>query len=160
MPIYQFDKRQATADVNFGLRVDRAAALVLNGTNNIFTVVGGRVLLTGLLGEIVVAIAATATTLQITHLRTDVTTPVATVLCIAGADIQSHAPGRMFTLPAAVGSALTESTGSSAALMNAVRYYLPVGGLRLVSTAAPATGTIKWSLWYIPVDDGAYVAAA
>jgi hypothetical protein len=160
MPIYTQDKRNAQADVTWGLRVDRAAALVTAATVNLFTIVGGRVLLTGLLGEISVAIAATATTLQITSLRTDVTTPVATVLCIASADIQSMAPGRMFTLPAAVGSALTISVGSSAALMNAVRYVLPVGGLRLVGSAAPATGTVKWSVWYWPIDDGAYMAAA
>lgn len=160
MPIYTQDKRNAQADVTLGLRVDRAAALVVTGTNNIFTITGGRVLLTCLLGEISVQIAATATTLQISSLRTDVTTPVATVLDIASADIQSMAPGRMFTLPDAVGSALTISTGSSAALVTKVRYVIPTGALRLVASASPATGTVKWSVWYWPIDDGAYVSAA
>jgi len=159
MPIYTFDKRNAQADVSLGLRVDRAAALVITGTNNIFTVVGGRVMLTCLLGEIVVTIPSTLTC-QISHLRTDVTTPVATVLSIASTDVSGFLPGRMFTLPDAVGSALTVSTGSSAALTTKVRYILPTGGLRLVASASPATGTIKWSVWYWPIDDGAYMAAA
>ena len=159
MPIYTPSTRQAQADVYLGFRVDRAAALVTAATVPIFTIKGGRVLLTGFLGEIVVAIAATATTLQITHLTTDATA-VVTPLCIASADIQSMAPGRMFTLPAAVGSVLTTSVGSSAAVFNAVRYTLKIGNLQLVGSAAPATGTIKWSMWYIPIDPGAYVEAA
>lgn len=117
-------------------------------------------MMTGFVGEIVEAIAATATTLQITALTTDVTA-VVTPLSIASADIQSMAAGRMFTLPAAVGSALTISVGSSAAVESAhPRYVLKTGALQLVGSAAPATGTIKWSFWYIPLDDGAYVEAA
>lgn len=160
MPNYNLSTRGRVADINLGLRVDRDAALVTAATVPIFTVAGGRVLMTGFLGEIVVAIAATATTLQITHLTTDVTA-VVTPLCLASADIQSMAAGRMFTLPAAVGSALAISVGSSAAVMNvAPTYALKVGSLQLVGSAAPATGTIKWSMWYIPLDDGAYVSAA
>jgi len=97
--------RRAVAQVGVGIRVDRPAALVTAATVNLFTVNAGRVLLTGFLGEVVVAIAATATTLQITHLTTDVTA-VVTPLCIASADIQSYAAGRMFALPAAVGESL------------------------------------------------------
>ncbi len=160
MSNYAPSTRSRIADIRNGLRVDRDAALVTNATVNIFTVTGGRVLLLGLLGEIAVDIAATANTLQITHLTTDATA-VVTALCIASADIQSMAAGRMFTLPAAVGSALAISVGSSAAVFNvAPSYALKVGGLRLVGTGAPATGTIKWSVWYVPIDDGAYMTAA
>ncbi len=160
MPTYNPDKLAALADLGIGARVDRAAALVTAATVNLFTVAGGRVLLTGFLGEIVVAIPATATTLQITHLTTDVTA-VVTPLCIASADIQSYAAGRMFTLPAAVGSVLTVSVGSSAIPFTFMpKFVLKTGGLQLVGSAAPATGTIKWSAWYLPIDDGAYMAAA
>jgi hypothetical protein len=160
MPIYTFDKRNAEADMNLGLRVDRAAAVVAAGTNNIFTVVG-RVLLTAMLGEVTVTIDGALTTLQITHLRTGVTTPTVTPLSIASGSTAGFAPGRMFTLPNAVGSAVVLSTGSSAALMNTARYYLGTGGLQLVAGGGATTnGLIKWSVWYLPVDDGAYMAAA
>jgi hypothetical protein len=151
--------RRAVAQVGVGIHVERDAALVTAATVNLFTITGGRVLMTGFLGEVVVAIAATATTLQITHLTTDVTA-VVTPLCIASADIASYAAGRMFALPAAVGGVLTVSTGSSAMEWLAPNYVLKTGGLQLVGSAAPATGTIKWSMWYVPVDDGAYVEAA
>uniref|UniRef100_A0A6M3LW76 Uncharacterized protein n=1 Tax=viral metagenome TaxID=1070528 RepID=A0A6M3LW76_9ZZZZ len=157
---YAPSTRARIADLVAGMRVDRAAALVTAATVNLFTVTGGRVLLTGFLGEVVAAIANTVTTLQITHLTTEATA-VVTPLCIASADIAQYASGRMFTLPAAVGSVLTVSVGSSAALMNAApTYALKVGGLRLVGSAAPLTGTIKWSVWYVPIDDGAYMTAA
>lgn len=160
MPNYTPQQLAALADLRQGARVDRAAALVTAATVNLFTVAGGRVLLTGFLGEIVVAIAATACNITITHLTTDVTA-VVTPLSIAGSDIQSLAAGRMITLPAAVGSVMTLSTGSSAAVFNAAPVYaLKTGGLQLVGSGAPATGTIKWSAWYIPLDDGAYMAAA
>jgi hypothetical protein len=70
----------------------------------------------------------------------------------------------MFTLPAAVGDVLTVSVGSSAIpfTMPTVSFgwVLKPGGLQLVGSAAPATGTIKWSVWYLALDDGAYMAAA
>jgi hypothetical protein len=160
MPINNASLNAAITNVVLGMRVDRAAAKVTAATVNLFTVTGGRVLLTGFLGEVVVAIAATATLLQITHLTTDATA-VVTPLCIDSADIQSYAAGRMFTLPAAVGSVLTVSVGSSAIPLNFSPYHvLKTGGLQLVGSAAPATGTIKWSVWYIPLDDGAYMSAA
>jgi hypothetical protein len=159
MPTYDYSQRQAAADSYLGLRVDRAAAVLAAGTNTLFTVTG-RILLTGLLGEIVTTCSGTGSTIQIRHLVTGVTTPTATVLSIASGSIASMAPGRMFTLPAAVGSALTISVGSSAALFNAVRYYLPTGLLQEVTGTGANTGTIKWSLWYVPVDNGAYVEAA
>ena len=53
------------ADIVLGIRVDRSAAAIAAGTNPIFTVTGGRVALLGLLGEVVTAMDATASTLQI-----------------------------------------------------------------------------------------------
>lgn len=161
MPNYEPSTRQTVADLRLGLRVDRAAALVLQATTPLFNIKGGRVLMTGFLGEVTVDIANTATTLQISHLRDDVTAPVATVLDIASASIAQATAGTMYTLPAAVGSALTTSTNNSAAIMGLqVPIVLTKGALSLVGSAAPATGKIKWSIWYIPLDDGAYVEAA
>ena len=160
MPNYAGSQLDVLADLHLGARVDRTAAKVAAATVNLFTVAGGRVLLTGFLGEIVVAIAATACTILVEALTTDVTA-VVTPLCIAGSDIQSLAAGRMITLPAAVGSVMTLSTGSSAAIFTAAPWYvLKTGGLQLTGSGAPATGTVKWSVWYVPIDPGAYMAAA
>lgn len=161
MPNYQPSTRQVMMDIGLGMRVDSPAALVLQATTPKFNVIGGRVLLTGLLGECTVIIANTATTLQISHLRTDVTTPVATVLSAASADIAQATAGTMWSLPAAVANALVVSTNNSAIPLTwPPKWVLTVGALSLVGSAAPATGQIKWSVWYIPLDDGAYIEAA
>ena len=160
MPNYNQSELNASCDARMGIRVDRAAALVTAATVALFNVVGGRVEMTYFQGEIEVDIAATATTLQITHLTTDATA-VVTNLCIASNDIQGFTAPRMFSLPAAVGGQLTASTGNGAAEMGlAPSYALKTGALQLVGSAAPATGTISWSMWYFPIDEGAYVEAA
>ena len=160
MPNYQPSTIAAIGDIQNGLRVERAAALVTAATVSLFNIFG-RVILTGFYGEVMTAVAATATTLQIVVLTT-VATAVVTPLSIASADITGVAAGRIFTLPAAVGSVLTISTGSSAAAINLQPKYLlrGPGAVQLIGSAAPATGTIKWVAWYIPVDDGAYLEAA
>jgi hypothetical protein len=162
MPNYEWSTRQSLADIHLGIRVDRAAVVAASGTNNIFTVTTGRVLLTGLLGEQTTLNDATASTLQISHLRTDVTTPVATVLSIASASTANATAGTMYSLPAAVGTALVTSVNNSAQILGLQPWgiVLTVGGLRLVVGVGATTGLIKWSVWYIPLDDGAYMTAA
>ena len=161
MANYAPSTRARIADLITGMRVEKTAALLTTGAViPLFSVTGGRVLLLGLLGEVEVAIAATACLLNISHLTTDATA-VVTALCIDSADIQSFAPGRMMTLPTAAGTALTLSTGSSAAdFSTASEWVLKTGSLNLTSSAAPATGTVKWSVWYIPLDEGAYMTSA
>lgn len=157
---YDTTARQEIADIELGCRVDRAAALVITGTNPLFTITGGRVLLLNFVGEIMVDIAATATTMRISALTTDATA-VVTHLTSAVTDINALAAGRMLTLPAAVASDLILSVGSSAAVSNTqVPIVLKTGALNLIAGASPATGTIRWSAFYIPIDDGAYMTAA
>ena len=155
---YNQSTRRRIMSMRKGLLVERPAALVLAAITPIFSITGGSVILTGLLGEIEVAIAATATTLRIGSLNTG-GTPAQSYLSAVSGDIQSMAPGRMFALPAAVIGALTISTGSSAMEFLGPEHVLTTGNLTLTGSAAPATGTIKWSAWYVPVDEGAYMTA-
>jgi hypothetical protein len=162
MPINEPSTREMVANIRLGLRVDRAATVFAQATVGLFTVTGGRVILTGLVGEMATLNGAGASTMQISHLRTDVTTPVATVLSIASASMANATQGTLYTLPAAVGTALVTSTNNSAAILGLSPEYiiLPVGTLSVVVGAAAISGTVKWSLFYIPLDDGAYVSAA
>jgi hypothetical protein len=123
-----------------GTKVDRATAtLPQTAQGSIFTVSGGRILLTGLVGEVTTATGATATTLKVTSnptTGTDVDLTSATA-------ITSKEIGAQFTLPATSGSGLV----------------VPVGTIDIV-TSASDTGSVKWSLTYVPLDDGATVTAA
>ena len=146
------------ADIVLGIRVDRSAAAIAAGTNPIFTVTGGRVALLGLLGEVVTTMDATLTTLQI---NANPTTGDDTVLCAASASIANVDVGCMFTLPDVVGTALvTSTTDGGCILSTAPRWAIRPGSIELITGVGANAGTMKWSLWYVPIDDGAYVSAA
>lgn len=156
---YELSTRNEIADIISGMRVDRAAAVIANGTNTLFNIVGGRVLITGFLGEVVTDMDASLTTIRASALTTDATA-VITYLSGATGTLASKTASVMITLPAAVASDMTISTGTSAALFNAAPLYVvKTGAFNMVAGAANA-GTAKWSIWYIPLDDGAYVTAA
>ena len=149
------DTMQRVSDIAVGMRVDRPAAVIAAGTN-IFTVAGGSVMITGLYGEIMVAIDA-ANVLTLTY---DATAPaVDTVLGSASEDINTFIAGRMLYLPI-VGGALTVTAQAGACPIDiGPDYILPPGHFDLTSTGTTTTGTIRWSLWYVAIDSGAYVYA-
>lgn len=141
-----------------GVKVDRAtAALPQTATGNIFTITGGRIVLTSLVGEVTTALGATVTTLAISSVPT---VGASTTLASATA-VTSSAVGDWFTLPATSPSgALVHTAVAGAALMPAALALLvPVGALA-VTTSASDTGSVKWSVTYIPYDDSALVVAA
>ena len=160
MPFYNQSEINAVGDVRLGIRVDRPTAIVTVATVALFNVVGGRVEMTAFRGELTVDQPVAATTLQITHLTTDATA-VVTPLCIACLTISGYTAPRMFALPAAVGGQLVVSTANGSIELDAPSYALKTGALQLVGGGAPSvTGSIEWSLWYFPIDEGAYVEAA
>lgn len=140
-----------------GTKVDRATATLPQTTQAaIFTVAGGRILVTGLIGEVTTVMGATATTLKVTSnptAGTDVDLTSATA-------VTSKEVGSQFTLPNASASALVvNNAGGGGQLPSHNPYIVPVGTLDLV-TSASDTGSVKWSLTYVPLDDGASVTAA
>jgi hypothetical protein len=160
MPTYNQSQLENIAACHLGMRADSAAALVTAAAVTKFTVTGGNILMTGFYGEVMVPIAATATTVIVTHTPTVGTASILGIL--AGAtDIQSFAVGRMAYL-ATFGSILTwTATGYGIlAPMAGTRYILRPGALSIAGSAAPATGTVRWSMFYVPIDVGAYVTGS
>lgn len=140
-----------------GTRVDRATAtLPQTATGAIFNVTGGRVLVTGLLGEVTVGTGATATTLAVTSTPTSGTAvTVATATSVASKEV-----GTQVTLPVTSGgAAVVSNAGGGGQLPAHAPYVIPVGSLG-ITTSAGNTGSLKWSITYVPLDDGATVTAA
>jgi hypothetical protein len=139
----------------FGTKVDRATQTIPQTAQAaLFTVAGGRILLTSLVGEVTTVIGAVATTLAIVGnptTGTDVTIGTATA-------ITSKEAGALIGLAATVGTALNVQNAGAGALPTSGT-VVPIGTIDWV-TAASTTGAIKWSLTYIPLDDGASVVAA
>jgi hypothetical protein len=142
--------------ITLGVKVDRATA-VLPATAQaaIFTITGGRVVVTSLVGEFTVAGSATATNLSVT---TNPTTGTDVVLASVAA-VASKEIGSLVTLPLTLGGTLNVQSAGAGEIPGAVGFLCPIGTIELI-TSATNTGSVKWSLTYYPYDDGAAVAAA
>jgi len=146
-----------TAGINalLGIRVDKAAAtLPATGNQTIFTVSGGRVLVTMLFGEVSTVIQA-----QINNLKVTSASTVGTAVDLAAnLDVNAKEAGTLF-LVEGDGTALVGA--SAGAAVNAIGFtplIIPTGVIR-ITTSATNTGATKWQLWYFPLDTGATVVS-
>jgi len=140
----------------YGLAVAGAAKTVpQNATSTIFTVTGGRVLVTGLYGKVTTVIGGTTPSAKIVSTPTTGTAvDVSSATAITGKEA-----GALIGLAGTVGTALNvQNAGAGAGLPSPV--VIPVGTVGVNVSAADATGAIQWTLTYVPLDDGASVTAA
>jgi hypothetical protein len=141
-----------------GVKVQRTtAALPQTTTSTLFTISGGKVLITSLVGEVTTVIQTQA---DATKLTFDPTDAGATQDLSATLDITADAVGTLYSL-----------TGTPATAMQDALNFLPSNkvlaqplvlkpGAILLDCAASNTGSVKWDLCYIPLDNGAAVVAA
>jgi hypothetical protein len=144
---------QAFTSVIMGFRADKAAAnLPQTATGTLFTVAGGRVAMIGLLGEVTTVLGATATNAKILHTPTVGT---AVDLCAVLA-IASKEAGTLFGITGIFADAMV-GANAGATVLQQRPVVLPAGTLGL-NTSANDTGQTKWTIWYVPLDDGATVS--
>ncbi|MFF7949134.1 hypothetical protein [Streptomyces griseorubiginosus] len=141
-----------------GVKVQRAtAALPQTTAGALFTITGGKVLITSLVGEVTTVIQTQADNTKLTF---DPTDAGATQDLCAVLDITADAVGTLYSI-----------TGTPATAMQDALNFLPSNkvpaqpivlkpGSILLDCAASNTGSVKWDLTYIPLDNGASVAAA
>ena len=155
MPSYNKSTRQRVADINLGLRVDRAtAALPATTAAAIFNVLGGRVAVTAIVGEVTTVLGAVVTNLSI---QSNPTTGTTTAMCAVLA-IASKEAGTLFTIDGTAATAL--QAGSSGSVRGqATPVIVAIGAIELL-TNATNTGSVKWSIFYVPIDEGASIEAA
>lgn len=140
-----------------GPQVTRAAALLPQSTQAaIFNIVGGKVLITSLVGEVVVVMPATTNTLKVTGNPT-VGTDVDWTTAVSPA---SKEVGSVISLGVTAGGALVVANAGAGNGLGYVGFVAQIGTIDLVTTGSAATGTVKWSVTYIPIDTGASVTAA
>jgi hypothetical protein len=148
------------ADINLGIRVDKPSLLIGGITTKpLFNVKGGRVLVRALIGEVTVAIQDQANAAKF---RATPTVGAVADMCGAGAT-QNMALGGLISCPCtlantAMNVTTTTGVGSVPGPQNG-GVIVAVGTIGL-NTAADNTGEMKFSVWYVPLDDGAYVEAA
>lgn len=128
-----------------------------NATSTIFTVSGGRVAITSLVGKVTTVIGGTTPALKLVATPT---TGTANDLCTAGT-ITSDEVGTLYALPGGTGSALNISgSGSGGVTGQTTPVIVAAGTIGVNDSAADATGAIQWQLTYVPLDNGASVTAA
>lgn len=158
---------QSFTAINLGFRVDdAAAALVQNDSVNLFTVSGGLVLVRALIGEVTTVIGANAISVNYRFTKTG-----GSAVAISGPTVvTSDAVGTLYGITGVAVDLLSAQKvgGTEIPLTTYLNLFpssqgivLPAGTLSILSTNAdPDGGALKHSLWYIPLDDGASVAAA
>lgn len=156
-------KGSALRETQFGF-ASRGSKITVpqNATTTIFTVTGGRIVVSMLTGIVTTVIGGTTPALKL------IATPsvgTANDMCTT-LTVTTDEAGCMYMLPSAVGSALigAVSTGKSGSVSGntgaACGQVVNTGTIGMNVSAADATGAIQWTLLYVPLDDGAAVTAA
>ena len=151
--------------MGLGIQVDRAASILPQtvGTpgTEYFTIAGGKVLLTGLLGTFTVAVGGAVNATWCLNPTAGVDTDICAVTALGGVVLA----GSLMTVSGVVTESMIPLHGCAAQLMGGIvggggRGLVLVPGALGVFTDASETGNWEWILWYMPIDAGATVVAA
>lgn len=138
----------------FGKTVTRAAAnLPATATGGLFTVAGGRVAVTAIVGIVTTSIQAQANAIKL------VATPTTgSVNDLSGtAESNGLAAGGMVSPTGLAADALVKSTGGGVSGQRNPIIVAP--GVIGLNTAATNTGQMRWIITYVPLEAGATVTA-
>lgn len=149
------NEAQAYTKSSLGQRVARATAtLPATTTGSLFTVSGGLIAVTSIVGIVTTSIQAQANAIKL------VATPTTGSVNDLSATVESNglAAGGLLSITGLAADAMVKSTGGGiSALRN--RVIVAIGAIGL-NTAATNTGSVRWVLHYVPLEDGATVVAA
>ena len=139
-----------------GTPVNRALATLPQGAAGaLFTITGGKVLITSIVGEVTTIIQATA---NATKLVANPTTGTSVDMC-ATLDVTADEVGCLYGITGTPAGALVGTDAGLATTMATKGIIVNTGTIDL-DCAGSATGAVKWVLHYIPIDVGAHIVAA
>lgn len=146
---------KALRATRFGIPVERdTAALPQTTQSALFNVVGGRVAIFGIIGEVTTAIQAQANN---TKIVANPTTGTDVDLC-AVLSVASDEVGCLYGITGIFSDAMVGANAGAAVMCQ--RPVVVAAGTIDLNCAASNTGSVKWAIFYLPIDDGAYVTAA
>lgn len=155
MPSYDPQTIASAALIRWGARVDRATATLPASTlGNLYTVAGGRVMVSLLIGQVTTVIQSQATTIKVTSTPT-----TGSAVDLSGTvDCNGLEVGGLLTVIGTFATALGKQNAGGAQGLNLSPIVVPAGSIG-ITTGATSSGSIKWSIFYHPLDDGAYIVA-
>ena len=127
-------------------------------TDQIFRVRGGRVRVRLLLGEVTTAIQNQLDNMKVSSKKLDANNAaVGTAVDIAAnVDIANREVGGLYVVEGDGTAGVLSNAGGAYIGPNGGEWIAPQGEIYL-TTSATNTGAMKWDLWYLPMDEGAYV---
>lgn len=134
-----------------GEKVDRPAGVLPQNTTVPIFSVNKRILLTNLIGEVTVELGAVATNLKV---QANPTVTGASVDLCADLAVATKVLGTLFSLTGTVADALQ----SGLAVVGMTKPIIVQAGTIDLVTNANDTGSVKWSLYYVPLETGVIVA--
>lgn len=141
-----------------GVKTDRAtAALPQTTASALFTITGGRILLTGIIGEVTTVIQTQADNTKLTF---DPTDAGATQDLCAVLDITADAVGTMYSITGTPATALQDGLNFLSSNKQLAQPLVLKPGSILLDCAASNTGSVKWTAFWVPIDPAARLAAA
>ena len=154
-------KSKAIREAAFGLKVTKAG--ILSADDDLFTVVG-QVLITLIYGQVTTVMDGGASTVKLNEKTSSID------LC-AATTITSDAAGEIYMLSGDAGAVVNGADAPTLKVGQLAGTPLApivfglgngaLGSLTIESTeTGDDTGEILWTLFYIPLEEGAYVAAA
>lgn len=156
MPNFEPSTREMVGYLGWGLRCEKSPVDFTNVQTAVFNV-SGRVLLVDLIGIVTTVLGGGAFKL---HFDFDADVGGDAALCIDYAgDLDATVVGTMLALPATAAEALAMPAGGYLRAFPTVGWVLSSGAIDIHANAA-RTGVIKWTAFYYPLEDNAYIAAA
>lgn len=141
-----------------GARVDRATDTLPATTDEaLFTIAGGRVMVTSIVGEVTTVIQTQANNTKL-KFNPDAT-GADTDLC-AALDISADAVGTLYSITGDFSDAMKEGVLCLETDAQLERPIILSEGAIEIDCAATNTGSVKWTVYYVPLDDGATLVAA
>ncbi len=144
----------------WGTKVEKSTGVLVTSTTNLFTIAGGRVVLTALAGRVTTAIGATVSTCKLSF---DPTAAGTTFDICTAVAIESDAVEQAYYIAGNVatpGALLVAGTVGQANPVFDQPLMLSPGTIVQTLSADPVGGVILWSVIYVALDAGATVVAA
>ena len=127
------------------------------GTASLFNITGGRVCITHIEGRVTTQLQAASRTLKLQYSPASATGD--TDLSAASADVSGLTVGKKLVPTGTFATALNVAL-NEVALLQATRWVLEPGVIKVVSSSTDITGVIQWSVSWKPWDSAGVLTAA
>ena len=151
--------REAYTTGGLGIRVNRdPAALGIVQTSNLFTITGAPVYINLLIGEVVTVLETAATTIRLEHINS--VTTGQTGFNSAALNVSAEPAGTIWVFGDLFGTSPLLNTDCYRPVANyllgsmtgTLGIMAPPGIIRLILAGADSTtGTVRWTLFYVPM---------